>query len=91
MQKAKEEFPCQSLESCSGEWGCYNMENKTHGFQFESAFTKLTCPNYSVGNDQDEVQKFSMTAWVNKNGATVKNVKRCQPVLNMCAVAYFGS
>ena len=30
-----------------------------------------------------------MTDGVHKNGATVKNVKRCQPVKNVCAVTKF--
>ena len=34
-------------------------------------------------------QKSSMTNGVHKNGATVKNVKRCQPVKNACAVTKF--
>ena len=34
-------------------------------------------------------QKFSMTDGVHKNGATVKNVKRCQPVKNACSVTKF--
>ena len=34
-------------------------------------------------------QKLSMTDEVHKNGATVKNVKRCQPVKNACAVMKF--
>ena len=34
-------------------------------------------------------QKSSMTDDVHKNGATVKNVKRCQPVKNACAVTKF--
>ena len=34
-------------------------------------------------------QKSSMTDGVHKNGATVKNVKRCQPVKNACAVTKF--
>ena len=32
-------------------------------------------------------QKSSMNDGVNKNGATVRNVKRCQPVKNSCAVS----
>ena len=34
-------------------------------------------------------QKSSMTDGVQKKGATVKNVKRCQPVKNACAVTKF--
>ena len=50
----KQEFPCQSLESFSGEY--YNMENKTFDFQFEPVCAKQTHPNYSVGSDQDEAE-----------------------------------
>ena len=34
-------------------------------------------------------QKSSMTDGVHKSGPTVKNVKRCQPVKNACAVTKF--
>ena len=34
-------------------------------------------------------QKSSMADRVHKNGPTVKNVKRCQPVQNACAVTKF--
>ena len=49
------------------------MENKI----FEPVCAKQTRPNYSVGSDQDD-QKSSLTDWVHKNGAHVKNVKRSQ-------------
>ena len=42
------------LKSFSGEY--YNMENKILDFQFEPMCTKQTCPNYSVGSDQDETE-----------------------------------
>ena len=35
-------------------------------------------------------QKSSMTDGVRQNGATVKNMKRYQPVKNACAVTIFG-
>ena len=54
MWNAKQEFPCQSLESFSGEY--YNMENKIFSFQFELVSVKQTCPNYSIRNDQDEAE-----------------------------------
>ena len=54
LRIAKQEFPCQSLESFSGEY--YNMESKIFDFQFEPVCTKQTCPNYSVGNNQDEAE-----------------------------------
>ena len=34
-------------------------------------------------------QKSSVTDVVHQNGATVKNVRRCQPVKNVCAVMKF--
>ena len=54
MRNPKQEFPCQSLESFSGEY--YNMENKIFGFQCELVSVKQTCPNYSIRNDQDEAE-----------------------------------
>ena len=49
MQNAKQEFPCQSLESFSEEYN--NMENKILDFQFGPV-----CTIYSVGNEQDEAK-----------------------------------
>ena len=86
MGNAKQEFPCQSLESFSGEY--YNMENKILYFQFEPVCANQTRPNYSVGREQDETEN-SMTDGVHQNSATVKNVKRYQPVKNACAVTKF--
>ena len=54
MQNAKQEFPCQSLESFSGEH--HNMENKILDFQFEPVCANQICPNYSVGSKQDEAK-----------------------------------
>ena len=34
-------------------------------------------------------QKLSIKDWVHKNGATVKNVKKCRPAYNACTVAKF--
>ena len=74
------------MESFSGVY--YNMENKILDFQFEPVYAKQTRENYSVESDQDEAES-SMTDGVHKNGATVKNMKRCQPVKNACAVTKF--
>ena len=67
MPNAKQEFPCQSLESFFGEYR--NMENKILGFQFEPVCTKQTRPNYSVRSDQDEVEiqydRWSTQEWYN--------------------------
>ena len=60
LWNAKQEFPCQSLESFPGEY--YNMKNKTLDFQFEPVSTKQTRPNYSVGSDQDEA-KIQYDRW----------------------------
>ena len=54
LRNAKQEFPCQGLESFSGEY-C-NMENKILSFQFGPVCTNQTCPNYSVGINQDEAE-----------------------------------
>ena len=64
------------------------MENKILDFQFGRACTNQTRPNYSVGSEQDEAE-IQMTDRVHQNGATVKNVKRYQPVKNACAVTKF--
>ena len=64
LQNAKQEWPCQSLESFSGVY-C-NMENKIIDFQFEPVLESTKVK-----------QKSSMTDGVLKNGATVKAVKRC--------------
>ena len=74
MWKGKQEFPCQSLESLSEEY--YNMGNKVLDFQFGAICTNQTRPNYSVGSEQDEAEKSSMTDGIHQNGASVKNVKR---------------
>ena len=87
LRNAKQEFPCQSLGSFSGEY--YNMENKIFDFQFGPVCANQTCPNDSVGSEQDSEQKSSMTDGVHQNGGTVKNVKRYQPVKNACAVTKF--
>ena len=55
LQNAKQEFPCQSSESYSGEY--YNMENKILNFQFGPVLMhNQTRSNYIVGRDQDEAE-----------------------------------
>ena len=54
LQNAKQEFPYQSLESFPGEY--YNMENKILNFQFGPVCANQTCPNNSVGSEQDEAE-----------------------------------
>ena len=54
MRNAKQDFPCQSLESFSGEY--YTTENKMLNFQFGPVCSNQTRPNYSVGNEQDEAE-----------------------------------
>ena len=58
------------------------MENKIFDFQFEPVCAKQTCPNYSAGSYQ--VGPMEYTKMVQ-----LKNVKRCQPVKNACAVMKF--
>ena len=53
-RNTKHEFPCQKLESFSGEY-C-NMENKILDFQFGPVRVNQTRPNYSVGSEQDEAE-----------------------------------
>ena len=54
MRNEKQEFPCQSLESFSGDY--YNVENKTLDFQFGPVCTNQTHPNYSVESEEDEAE-----------------------------------
>ena len=54
LRNAKQEFPCKSFKSSSGEY--YNMKNKILKFQFEPVRAKQTRPNYSVRSDQDEAE-----------------------------------
>ena len=65
MRNAKQEFPCQSLESFSGEY--YNVENKILDFQFGPVRANQTRPNYSVGSEQDEAEiqydRWSTPEW----------------------------
>ena len=55
------------MESFSTEYS--NMENEIFGFQFEPMCVKQTCPNYSVGSNQDEADiqcdRLSMLEWCN--------------------------
>ena len=52
LRNAKQEFPCQSLESFTGEY--YNMENKILNFQFGPVCGNQTRSNHSVASKQDE-------------------------------------
>ena len=63
LQNAKQEFPCQSLESFSGEY-C-NIENEILDFQFGTVCANQTRPNYSVGSEQDEAHRWSTPEWCN--------------------------
>ena len=64
------------------------MENKILDFQFGPLCADQIRPNDSVGSEQDEAET-SVTDGLHQNGATVKNVKRYQPVKNACAVTKF--
>ena len=85
LRNAKQEFPCQSLESFSEEY--YNMENKILDFQFGPVCANQTRPNYSVGRNSKMKQKSSMIDGVHQNNATVKN----QPVKNAMLSRNSGS
>ena len=67
MRNANQEFPCQSLESFSGEY--YNLKNKIFDFQFEPVCAKQTRPNYSIESNQDEAEiqydQWSTQEWCN--------------------------
>ena len=88
MRNAKQEFPCQSLESFSGEY--YNMENKILDFWFGPVLCAPTKLAQITALEATKMkQKSSLTNGVHQNGAPVKNVKRYQPVKNACAVTKF--
>ena len=74
LRNAMQEFPCQSLESFSGEY--YNMENKILDFQFGPMCANQTRPNISVGSDQDEAEIqcdwWSTPEWC--------NCKKCEKI-----------
>ena len=63
------------------------MEKKILNFQFGPVCAKLA--QITVLEETKMKQKSSMTDGVHKNSPTVKNVKRCQPVKNACAVTNF--
>ena len=87
LQNARQEFSSQSLESFSGEY--YNMENKILDFQCLNLCASNKLAQITVLEATKMKQKSSMTDGVHKNVATVKNVKRCQPVKNACTVTKF--
>ena len=88
LRNAKQEFPCQSLESFSGEY--YNMENKILDIQFGPVLCAPTKLAQITALEATKMkQKPSMTDGVHQNGTPVKNVKRYQPVKNACAVMKF--
>ena len=72
MRNAKQEFPCESLESFSGEY--YNKENKTLDFQSGPMCANQIRSNCSVGSKQDEAE-IQYDDGVHQNGAIGKNVK----------------
>ena len=77
LQKVKQEFPCQNLK--------VSPENLTTWLIKSLASSlKLCTPNrlaqITVLEATKMKQKSSVADWVYKNGATVKNLKRCQPV-----------
>ena len=67
LRNVKQEFPCPSLESFSEEYS--NMENKILDFQSGPVCSNQTCPNYSVGSEQDEAEihydRWSTPEWCN--------------------------
>ena len=88
LRNAKQEFPCQSVESFFGEY--YNIENKILDFRFGPVLWAPTKLAQITALEATKMkQKSSMTDRVHQNGAPVKNVKRYQPVKNACAVTTF--
>ena len=88
LQNTKHEFPCQSLESFSGEY--YKMENKILNFRFGLVLCAPTKLAQITALEVTKMkQKSSMADGVHQNDAPVKIVKRYQPVKNACAVTKF--
>ena len=88
LRNAKQEFPCQSLQSFSGEH--YNMEKKILDFRFGPVLcAPIKFAQITTLEATKVKQKSSMTDGVHQNGAPVKNVKRHQAVKNACAVTKF--
>ena len=79
MRNAKQEFPCQSLESFFGEH--YNMKNKILDIQFGPVCTNQIRPNYSVGSEQDEAK-------IQYDCGVHQDVERYQPVKNACVTKF---
>ena len=74
LRNAKQGFPCQSLESCSGE---YYKENKILDFRF---WTYVVCANqtrpiYSVGSDQDE-EEIQYDRWITPEWCTCEKCEK---------------
>ena len=67
FRNVKQEFPYQSLESFSEQY--YSMENKILDFLFGPVCANQTCPNYSVGSEQNEAEiqcdQWSTPEWCN--------------------------
>ena len=65
LRNAKQEFPCQSLESFSGEY--YNMGKKSLDFQSGPVCANQIRPNRSVGSEQHEAEtqydRWSTPEW----------------------------
>ena len=90
MHNTKKEFLHQSLESFSREY-C-NIENKIFGFQFEPMWVKQTCPNYSVGSDQDEAEiqydRLSTLEWYScEKCEKMSTSLECRPFQERHAIA----
>ena len=70
-----------------------SLENTTWKIKSSTSSLNLCAPNklaqITVLQATKVKQKSSMTNGVNKDDATVKNVKRCQPVKNACAAITF--
>ena len=71
-----------------------SLENPTTWkIKFSTSSLSLCVPNklaqITVLEATKMKEKSSMTDGVHKTGSTVKNMKRCQPVKNVCAVTKF--
>ena len=68
-----------------------SLENtRTWKIKSSTSSLNLCAPNkFAQITVLEATEMISMVDGVHKNGATVKNVKRCQPVKNACAVTKF--
>ena len=85
MWNANQEFQCQSLEIPLENTTTWKIKPSTSSLDL-CVPAKLV--QITVLKASKMKQKSSMTDGVHQNGATVKNVKRYQPVKNACVTKF---